>query len=74
MVPDWKSKKAGERFLAAFDSALNPTKKFEEQLRLLQAAGKSTGEIMAVMGDKLTAALKEQRRTGNLYPPCSRAL
>lgn len=50
-------KKAGERFITAFEGALNPTKQFEAQVKLLSLAGKSNSEIMAVMGDKLKAAI-----------------
>lgn len=52
-----KITRAGQSFISAFDHALNPTKALEEQIKLLQVAGKSTGDIMAVMGEKLKTAV-----------------
>ncbi len=63
-----KISRQGTSFLAAFDQALNPTKALGEELRLLERAGKSSGDIMAVHGDKIRAATQAAREHGQAIP------
>src|SRR5512136_2378122 len=55
---------AGKRFLNAFNEALNPAKDLEQQLILLQDAGKTEAEIMAVMGDRIHQVAEQTRAAG----------
>ncbi len=52
-----KVSNAGKSFINSFNDALNPTIALRQQIDLLQAAGKSNGEIMSVMGDRIRAGI-----------------
>src|SRR5512139_540077 len=62
-------KRAGQSFLASFNEALNPTGVLTEKLKLLEAAGKSSGEIMAVMGSQIKSAAETARTHGQAIDP-----
>jgi ABC-type transporter Mla subunit MlaD len=62
-------KRAGQSFLASFNEALNPTGLLTEKLRLLEAAGKSSGEIMAVMGSQIKAAAETAKANSQAIDP-----
>ncbi len=59
-----KATRAGQATIAAFDAALNPTKALSEQIRLLEAAGRSTGDILTVMGEKIKNATAQASQHG----------
>ncbi len=61
--------KSGRSFINAFDEALDPTKRLTEQIRLLEAAGKSQSDIAAVMGDKIRAASEAATAHGQAVDP-----
>jgi hypothetical protein len=62
-------KRAGQSFLASFNEALNPTGLLTEKLKLLEAAGKSNSEIMAVMGNQIKAAAETAKAHGQAIDP-----
>jgi hypothetical protein len=62
-------KRAGQSFLASFNEALNPTGLLTEKLRLLEAAGKSNSEIMAVMGNQIKAAAETAKANSQAIDP-----
>lgn len=62
-------KRAGQSFLASFNEALNPTGLLTEKLKLLEAAGKSNSEIMAVMGGQIKSAADAARAHGQAIDP-----
>lgn len=55
---------SGQRMLAAFDRALNPTKDLAEQIRLLEKAGKSNADIWAVYGQQMKSAADATSKNG----------
>jgi hypothetical protein len=69
-----KVTRAGQSIISAFDDALNPTKKLAEQVKLLEAAGKSSSDIWQVMGDRMksaaAAAKANNQAVGPLTPLC----
>jgi len=67
-------KRAGQSFLASFNEALNPTGLLTEKLKLLEAAGKSSGEIMAVMGGQIKSAADTARAHGQAIDPWCRSM
>ena len=62
-------KRAGQSFLASFNEALNPTGLLTEKLKLLEAAGKSSGEIMAVMGSQIKTAADTAKANSQAIDP-----
>ena len=62
-------KRAGQSFLPSFNEALNPTGLLTEKLRLLEAAGKSSGDIMAVMGGQIRSAAETAKTHGQAIDP-----
>lgn len=59
-----KLTQAGQKVAAGFDATLNPTKQLGEQLKLLELTGRTTGEVLAVMGDKIKAATDAATKNG----------
>ena len=64
-----KVTRAGQSIIAAFDDALNPTKKLTEQVKLLEAAGKSASDIWQVMGDRMKTAADAARANSQAVDP-----
>ena len=64
--------KSGQQFVAAFQSALNPSIKLREQIELLTAAGATDAEIMAVMGDKIRSAAAATTANGQAIDPVTK--
>lgn len=60
---------AGQSLIAKFQDALNPTKKFKEQLDLLKAAGMSQADVWKVMGDDLSKAADKTKQMGQIIDP-----
>lgn len=60
---------SGQRMLAAFDKALNPTKELAEQIRLLEKAGKSSSDIWKVYGDRMKSAAEAAQKNGQAINP-----
>ncbi|MBN2339478.1 MAG: hypothetical protein JXP48_13170 [Acidobacteria bacterium] len=60
---------SGQRMLAAFDRALNPTKELGEQIQLLEKAGKSSSDIWKVYEDRVKQASEAQQRMGGAIDP-----
>jgi hypothetical protein len=59
-----KATKSGLSYLAAFEASLNPTKKLAEELTLLEKAGKSSGDIVAVLGDRIRTLVTGAQSAG----------
>jgi phage-related minor tail protein len=59
-----KITRAGQAFVSKFDEALNPTKRLAEQIKVLEAAGKSEADIMKVMGDQIAEASRKAKDMG----------
>jgi hypothetical protein len=66
---DLKATASGKALLGAFDSALNPSKRLGEQLSLLEKAGRSNAEIMAVYAEKVRAAGDATLKNGQSLDP-----
>jgi hypothetical protein len=62
-------KRAGQSFLASFNEALNPTGLLTEKLKLLEAAGKSSGDIIAVMGGQIRSAAETAKAHSQAIDP-----
>jgi len=62
-------KRAGQSFLASFNEALNPTGILTEKLKLLEAAGKSSGDIIAVMGGQIKSAAETAKAHSQAIDP-----
>ena len=62
-------KRAGQSFLASFNEALNPTGLLTEKLKLLEAAGKSSGDIIAVMGGQIKSAAETAKAHSQAIDP-----
>ncbi|HLF55541.1 MAG TPA: hypothetical protein VI942_01720 [Thermoanaerobaculia bacterium] len=54
----------GRKWTTAFENMLNPTLKLEKQLATLEAQGKSAGDIVKVLGDKIKGATDVAARNG----------
>jgi hypothetical protein len=64
-----KVTRAGQSIIAAFDEALNPTKRLAEQAKLLEAAGKSSSDIWQVMGERMKTAADAARANSQSVDP-----
>jgi len=60
---------SGQRMLAAFDKALNPTKDLAEQIKLLEKAGKSSSDVWAVYGNQMKSAADAATKNGQAVDP-----
>jgi hypothetical protein len=60
---------SGQRILASFDKALNPTKDLAEAVTLLGKAGKTNAEIWAVYGTQMKAAADATAKNGQVVDP-----
>jgi hypothetical protein len=61
--------RSGQSIIAAFNQALNPTKRLGEEIKLLEATGKSSTEIWKVYGDRMNDAAEAARRNGQSVDP-----
>jgi hypothetical protein len=61
--------RAGQSIIAAFDDALNPTKRLAEQVKLLEASGKSSSDIWQVMGERMKNAADAARANSQAVDP-----
>lgn len=61
--------RSGQSIIAAFNQALNPTKRLGEEIKLLEAAGRSSSDIWKVYGDRMTSAAEAARRNGQAVDP-----
>jgi hypothetical protein len=60
---------SGQRMLAAFDKALNPSKDLAEQIKLLEKSGKSGADIWAVYGNQMKSVADATLRHGQAIDP-----
>jgi hypothetical protein len=61
--------RAGQSIIVAFDDALNPTKRLAEQVKLLEAAGRSSSDIWQVMGERMKTAADTARLNSQAIDP-----
>jgi hypothetical protein len=69
-----KVSQAGKNIIAAFDNAINPTKNLSEQIKLLQAAGKSNSDIWKVYGDQISRTTDIAQKHGQAVDPLIKSL
>lgn len=55
---------AGKNLIKTFDDALNPTKRLNDQIKVLEASGRSSADIMRVYGDRIHEATRRAREMG----------
>ena len=60
---------AGQRVVTSFERALNPTQRLAEEIRLLEATGKSTGDIWRVYGVRMKEAAAAATQNGRAVDP-----
>lgn len=61
--------RSGQSIISAFNQGLNPTKRLGEEIRLLESTGKSSSEIWAVYGRRMTDAAEAAKRNGQAIDP-----
>ena len=59
-----KLSSAGRNMVLQFENALNPTRQLATQIEALEKAGKSAGDIQAVLGDKIRYSTEQARAHG----------
>jgi hypothetical protein len=64
-----KLSSAGKAMVLNFENALNPTKQLATQIEALEKAGKSAGDIQAVLGDKIKYAADQATKNGQAIDP-----
>lgn len=64
-----KLSNAGKAMVLNFENALNPTKQLATQIEALERAGKSAGDIQAVLGDKIKYASDQATKNGQAIDP-----
>jgi hypothetical protein len=64
-----EASRAGMNAIAAFDQALNPTKRLADQFKLLESAGKSAADIQKVFNDQILRAGDAALKMGQALDP-----
>ena len=56
--------RAGQSIISSFNQALNPTQRLGQEIKLLEAAGKSNAHIWKVYGDRMNEAADAAKLNG----------